>query len=217
MADPVYLSLWVPDFSSANMLGYWAKALGLFPASSLAPGIRELAVYPFNWAEAPVLEQSLEEGAPMGEAVRLAAEFLHQDYAYQAEINWDVWVPQSNEDEAAGPDGRPQDGLAQWERVPGTVSIACLGPEFEPESDHGEERAHLLLNLGLDTLFLPDLSGILGADADTEDEDELAQAVAEALEGVAGDCYRENIAQLLGYIRKLEKSLPIDRRLLWSS
>jgi hypothetical protein len=34
---------------------------------------------------------------------------------------------------------------------------------------------------------------------------------------VAGDCYRENIAQLLGYIRKLEKSLPIDRRLLWSS
>src|SRR5262249_11243708 len=120
------------------------------------------------------------------------------------EINWDVWVPQSIE---GGPDGtgelEPDPSLMRWERRPQLVSVACLGPHFENNSGPDEEHPHLLLTLGLDTLFLPEL----------EDE----AALAEALEGVAGNCYRENIAQLLTYLKKLEKSLPISRRLLWSS
>lgn len=125
----------------------------------------------------------------MGEAIALAAEFLHSDYAYEVELNWDVWVP------------RQEGSLDQWERLPLAVSVACLGAEFEEEET--EDRPHLLFDLGLDSLFLP-------PEADKE-------FLGEALEGVAGNCYRENLAQLLGYVRKLEKNLPVARRLLWSA
>ena len=189
MADRVYLSLWVDGFSADNMLATWAKTLAEFPVSSLAPGIRELAVYPFEWGEAPVLEHSFQEAAAVGEALVLAAEFLHDDYAYQVELNWDVWMP------------REPGSLDQWERIAETVSVACLGPQFEQEDT--EVRAHLLVDLGLDSILLPE----------AEDENLLD----EALEGVAGNCYRENIAQLLTYIRKLEAKLPLTRRRLWSS
>ena len=87
MADRVYLSLWLDEFSAVGMLPVWAKALAEFPVSSLSPGIRELAVYPFHWGETPVLEQSFQEGAGVGEAVALAAEFLHEDYAYGGRLN----------------------------------------------------------------------------------------------------------------------------------
>jgi len=189
MADRVYFSLWLDGFSVASMLPAWAKALAEFPVSSLAPGIRQLAVYPFRWGETPVLEQSFQEGAGVGQAVVLAAEFLHQDYAYEVELNWDVWAPR-------------QPGLLdQWEKVAQTVAVASLGLQFE--DDDTADHPHLLLDLGLDSLFLPD-------DADPE-------ALAEALEGVAGTCFRENIAQLLAYVQKLEINLPVTRRLLWST
>ncbi|MBI3933900.1 MAG: hypothetical protein HY316_04355 [Acidobacteria bacterium] len=193
MADWVYLSLWVEGFSAETMLAAWAKALAEFPLSTLSPGIRELAVYPFEWGEPPVLEQSFQEGARVEEAVPLAAEFLHEDYAYEAELNWDVWVP------------REPGSLDQWERVTQTISVACLGPQFEPEGT--EDHPHLLVSLGLDSIFLPE---------QTENEDE-KELLEEALEGVAGNCYRENISQLLGYLQQLEKILPLTRRLLWSA
>lgn len=189
MADRVYLSLWLDEFSAVGMLPAWARALAEFPVSSLSPGIRELAVYPFHWGETPVLEQSFQEGAGVREAVALAAEFLHEDYAYEVELNWDVWVP------------REPGSLDQWERVAQTVSVACLGPQFEDEDT--EEHPHLLLDLGWDANFLPD--------------EVSREFLEEALEGVAGNCYRENISQLLGYLRKIETNLPVTRRLLWSS
>jgi len=198
MADRVYLSLWVEGFSADNMLATWAKALAEFPVSSLAPGIRELAVYPFEWGEAPVLEHLFQEGSGVGEALVLAAEFLHDDYAYQVELNWDVWAP------------REPGSLDQWERVAETVSVACLGPKFDDlqfEDKDTEVRPHLLVDLGLDSIFLPEV--------EPEAEDETL--LDEALEGVAGNCYRENIAQLLEFIRKMEKHLPVSRRLLWSA
>src|SRR5688572_12723548 len=67
MADPVYLGLWVRGFSEQSMLGAWAVALAEFPVSSLAPGIREMTVYPFQWGEAPVLEWSFQDGAEPAE------------------------------------------------------------------------------------------------------------------------------------------------------
>jgi hypothetical protein len=196
MADRVYLSLWLKGFTPESMLPLWARVLAEFPVSSLAPGIRDLAVYPFHWGEAPVVQQSFHEGAGVGDAIALAAELLHGDYAYEVELNWDVWVP------------RQEGALDQWERVPQRVSVACLGPQFEDEGT--KDRPHLLLDLGLDSLFLPE----------EPQDDAAAEVLAEALEGMAGTCYRDNIAQLLGFVKKLEKNLPnlpLDRRLLWSA
>jgi hypothetical protein len=203
MADPVYLSLWVDAYSQEAMLPLWAKALAEFPVSSLKPGIRELVVYPFEWGETPVLEQSFDEGAGVSHAVALAAEFLHEDYAYEVELNWDVWAP------------REEGVLDQWERTAQTVAVACLGPRFEGAelANHGagaveaEDHPHLLLSLGLDSLFIPQEPASM----------EEAELLAEALEGVAGNCYRENISQLLAFVSKVEKNIPIRRRLLWSS
>lgn len=193
MSDRVCLSLWLKDFTAEKMLPLWEKVLAAFPVSSLAPGLRELSIYPFRWGETPVLQQSFPEGAAASDAVALAAEFLHDDYAYEVELNWDVWAP------------RQPGALDQWERVPRRVSVACLGPRFEGEDT--EDHPHILLDLGLDSLFLPE-----EAEEGTD-----AGALAEALEGMAGTCYRDNIAQLLSYAKKLEETLPVARRLLWSS
>src|SRR3970040_749132 len=99
MGDRVYLSLWLDEFSTEAMLPAWAMAL----------------------AEIPVLEQSFQEGSGVGESVALAAEFLHEDYAYEVDLNWDVWVP------------REPGSLDQWEKVAQTVSGACLGAQFGAE------------------------------------------------------------------------------------
>ena len=189
MSDRVYLSVWLEEYTIAELLSAWLKALAEFPVSSLSPGIRQLSVIPFQWGEAPALERAFSEGAAVGEAAALAAEFLHDDYAYEVELNWDVWMP------------REPGSLDQWEKLAQSVSVACLGPEFEDEDT--EEQPQLLLDLGLDSIFLPESI-----------EPALSE---ELLEGVAGNCYRENIAQLLGYVRKLETVLPVSRRLLWSS
>lgn len=191
MPEPLYLSLWLREFTGQEMLRYWASALEQFPQSSLSPGIREVAVYPFEWSEAPVMEQSFPEGATWEHAAALAAEFLHDDYAYEARLKWDVWAPQD------GPPG-PQ-SLDKWKKLALPVSLACLGPHFEPEEQTG--RAHLQLDLGLDSLFLP-----------PEDMPSIEQVT----EGIAASCYRDNIAQLLRYIRRLEDTLPLVRRRLWS-
>jgi hypothetical protein len=118
----------------------------------------------------------------------LAAEFLHEDYAYEAQLHWDVWVPRSPE------------ALDQWERVPQIVSVACAGPQFE--GDGAADRGHLQFNFGLDSVFLP--------------EGEVETPGEEARSGVAGSCYQENIAQLLQCLHRLEKKLPVARKLLWS-
>jgi hypothetical protein len=187
MAEQVYLSLWLRDFSEQNMLGYWAAALELFPHSTLAPGLQALAVFPLTWSEAPVLQHSFGDSMGAAEALQLAAEFLHDDYAYEAELNWDVWVT-----EVAG-------RMDQWKREPQSVAVACMGPGFEGGID-AEQQGHLQLKLGLDSIFLP--------------PGELAE---EAKEGVAATCYKDNIGQLLQYLHRLEQKLPLVRRRLWSS
>jgi hypothetical protein len=199
MADRVYLSLWMDEFSTERMLSLWAVALAEFPVSSILPGIRELTAYPFHWGEAPALKQSFQEGVSVADALALATEFLHDDYAYEVDLNWDVWVP------------REAGRLDQWEKVALPVSVACLGPEFDApeldapglEAEDTQDRPHLLLDLGLDSLFLP--------------EDVSRDVLEEALEGIAETCFRENIAQLLNYVQRLEKSLPVARRVLWES
>jgi hypothetical protein len=188
MPDLVYLSLWLRAFTEEAMLPCWARVLEEFPRSSLAPGIRSLTVYPFEWGETPVLEESFREGADVEHVLALAAEFLHEDYAYEAQLHWDVWVPGSS------------GALDQWERVPQIVSVACVGPRFE--SDAPEDRGDLQFNFGLDSIFLP--------------EGEFESYEEEIRSGVAGSCYRENVAQFLQYIYRLQEKLPIERKLLWS-
>jgi len=217
------------------MLESWGKLLEAFPSSPSHNGVRGLAVVPFSWGETAVLEQVYAEGETIESAVSAARDFLHPDYAYVAAMHWDMWRQKSLEEldetnmeelvdkESADfedqlPDDEanlePNDAAASaemnetlgWKRVPMEVTIACLGPEFEAAEDFGASQTsaqnpHFRIDFGLDTLFLPEES----PDPDEEDWDEAAL------------CYRDNISQLLGFMRRIEKSLPLKRRLLWSA
>ena len=57
MSDPLYLSLWFPDFSGPAMLPHILAVLQQFPFSAQRPGITYAAVQPVSWSEATVLER----------------------------------------------------------------------------------------------------------------------------------------------------------------
>ena len=57
MSDPLYLSLWFPDFSGPEMLPHAFAVLQQFPFSAQRPGITYFAVHPVSWDEATVLER----------------------------------------------------------------------------------------------------------------------------------------------------------------
>ena len=175
-----------------TMLTYWQQAIEEFPASSEAPGVRSLTVYPLNWSEAPAVEQAFEEGIGATEALERARDFLHADCAYEAQMSWELWTPKPLDSLEDGED-------SDWERKPQEVSITCLGPEFDRESP--DEHGHLEINFGPESNFLPPEEW----DLDPEER----QLVME------GPQMRENIETLVHYARRLEQILPVARRRLW--
>ena len=189
MADLVYLNLWLNNFSESNMLQHWGSALAEFPVSATSPGIRSLAIYPFCWSETPILQQSFQEGADLDHVAGLAGEWLHADCAYEAQMNWDLWLLAAPET----PGKRRQ--------VPAPVSVVCFGQEFEDKTEEG--RCDLQINFGQDYAFIPDPDKL--AQARTSPEMELMQRRTQ-----------ENIHLLLSFVRRLEGSLPVAKKLLWS-
>ena len=189
MADLLYLSLWLRDYNESNMLQHWKRVIETFPVYAASPGVRSVTIYPLHWGEMPVFERSFGEGAEAGELVTLAAEFLHEDCAYEAEMNWDLWFPA----DTATPEG--------WSRAPAAVSVACLGPAFDREGADG--RADIQVNFGLDTPFLPpdeDALPELGPDFDPDLPDRRIQ---------------ENLQQLVAFVHQLDQTMPIVKRSLW--
>ena len=189
MADLVYLDLWINNFTESNMLQHWGSALVEFPVSATSPGVRSLAIYPLRWSETPVLQQCVLEGADVEHVTGLAAEWLHADCAYEVEMNWDLWLQASPE----APGKRRQ--------VPSPVSLVCFGKEFEDEGE--ERRCDLQVNFGLDYAFVPNPDEL----AHLQDISEMEMVRQRA---------QENIQQLLGFVRRLERKLPVAKKLLWS-
>ena len=228
MADRVYLSIWLQGFTPENMLEHWRRALEAFPVSEIAPGA-SLTIYPFDWSETPVMERSFGAETGAEELAALASEFLHDDYAYEAEMRWDLWLPAPGEEAFTGANGgRMRDELdeggedvdgedlgreerdeedmdvelagdTQWRRTPSVVAIACMGPSFAPEES--EDRAHIRIDFGLDAPFLP---------MDEEDAEACGIDTDEA--DVRG---RENLQQLVEFVHRLDEILPVERRVLW--
>ena len=67
----------------------------------------------------------------------VAADLIHDDYAYLFEAYWDLWTPN-------------QEG--QWQLVPSLVTFTAQGEDFENGTQ--EETGHIQINFGLDTLFV---------------------------------------------------------------
>lgn len=138
MPDSLHLSLWFTDFDQDKMLPHALQLMQQFSMSSTLPGITSLVLHPISWNEATILEQRFRPGVAPAEAVAIAADLLHEDYAYVFEANWDLWTPET-------PHG-------EWTLRPSSVKFIVRGEEFaERES---ETQGHIELDFGLDTPFL---------------------------------------------------------------
>ena len=138
MADPVYLSLWFPSFESDDMQSCMLGVLRQFPFSAQRPGISAVGLHPVSWNEATILERRFNPGIDPEQAIEIASDLLHEDYAYVFQAYWDLWIL---------PD-RAQD----WVLQPSPVKFIAHGLEF----DEGvfEREGHIQVDFGLDTPFL---------------------------------------------------------------
>jgi hypothetical protein len=138
MADPLYLSLWFPSFEEPEILPRAVSVLGQFPFSPRRGGVTYVAVHPVSWNEPTILEQRFAPGVAPEEAAGVAADLVHEDYAYVFEADWDLWsLPE---------------GAEQWALAPARVSFIAQGMEFDEGT--AAETGHIEIDLGLDTAFL---------------------------------------------------------------
>jgi len=137
MADPLYLSLWFPDFDESTMMPCVLSVLKEFLHSAARPGISAVAVHPVSWAEPTILERQFNPGIQPLEALEIVSDLLHSDYAYAFETHWDLWI--------VGADG-------EWSPQPQMVRFIAHGLDFE-EGTY-EEDGHVQVDFGLDTDFL---------------------------------------------------------------
>jgi hypothetical protein len=141
--DPLFLSLWFPDFSGPEMLPHAFSVLQQFPFSAQRPGVSYLAVHPVSWSEATVLERRFPAGIDPGQATLIAAELVHDDYAYVFQAYWDLWTPEETN--------------ANWVLEPATVKFIVQGQEFDEEAY--QQTGHIQIDFGMDSYFLqPEVS-----------------------------------------------------------
>jgi len=138
MADSLYLSLWFPSFEEPEVLPLAVSVLRQFPSSPARPGVSYVAVQPVSWNEPTVLERRFDPGIPPEEAAGVAADLVHDDYAYLFETYWDLWTP-------------PETGDT-WILAPSRVRIIAQVLEFDEGA--AEETGHIQIDFGLDSPFL---------------------------------------------------------------
>jgi hypothetical protein len=128
------------------MLPHMLAVLQQFPFSQQRPGIVSVAVQPVSWNEATVLERRFSVGIAPEEAVVVAADLVHDDYAYILGAYWDLWIA----DEAS----------QQWQLVPSPVKFVVQGEEFD-EGTY-EQTGNIEVDFGLDSPFLQENVALTG-------------------------------------------------------
>jgi len=102
MSDALYLSLWYPDLRLAGLADKLVAVLGEFAKHGGEPLVYSATVWPVSWSESPIFQQvygrrvgpnqpEQQIGAAPREAVAEALDLLHDDYAYEFQIGWNLW------------------------------------------------------------------------------------------------------------------------------
>ncbi len=145
MADQLYLSLWFPNFRLAGLAPALVSVIRQFGTVAGSSRVVAATAYPISRTEAPAYqrvysENELEESIPEL-AVAAATELLHDDFAYEFDLVWELWTP-----EVGG-------GLDPvWRKQPSRVTVIGFGPEFDDGSY--EQNGHIRIDFGIDAPFL---------------------------------------------------------------
>ncbi|NYF79772.1 hypothetical protein [Granulicella arctica] len=149
MADQLYLSLWFPNFRFEALPAALISVLRQFALISKESRVAAASVYPIGFTEAPTYQRIYvnddrsedTSDSIIENAVAEATEQLHEDMAYEFEMQWKLWSPGLADGE---------DGLETvWKLEPATVRIFGFGPEFDDASF--EQNGHIRVDFGLDT------------------------------------------------------------------
>ncbi|HZP64259.1 MAG TPA: hypothetical protein VFB28_12665 [Terriglobales bacterium] len=138
MADPLYLSLWYPNFDPEEMLPRVLSVMRQFPFSEQQPGVLSVGLHPVSWNEATILERRFNPGVTPEQAIVIASDLLHEDYAYVFEAAWDLWLLDEQKRE--------------WELRPSRVKFVAHGEEFDEGAF--QQDGHVQIDFGFDAPFL---------------------------------------------------------------
>jgi hypothetical protein len=207
MPNRAYASVWIQGFDESNMLSHFEHFLACVPLSTGPLGFADLTVRAVDATETPIEEFDLR-GQVMSpaEIVELVREYHSSDVAYEVSARWDLWIREME--------------TASWKKKPEKIEISCYGPQYD--NGIAGESGHFLADLGFEHLFTGH-AGLLTPDstrvAQPQHPDEARflmwmsqpQNLREYQEKT-----RENIEKLMGWMRAVEETLPVDRVRLWS-
>jgi len=198
MSDTLYLSLWYPNLRLAALPDKTTAVLSAFSAHGGEAGVYSATVWPVSWKESPVFQHVYgggERGAEPRFAVEEAMELLHEDYAYEFQIGWNLWELERGEAGPSAPLRSAQDDkpVARWARGPRLVRVTGYGPLFD-EGTY-EQDGHIRIDFGDDEAFLE-----VAADRDA----------------FSARHIEENVRQLIELTSALEKVSGATARVLWS-
>ena len=210
MSDALYLSLWYPNLRLEALPDKLLAVLTEFQNHGGEPLVYSATVWPVDWSESPIFQQvygrrtgaaqpGMQPGADPRLAVEEATEIIHDDYAYEFQIGWNLWQLESpGEAVSSSAERSPDDNIGatldpRWVRATRLVRVTGFGPLFDEGAY--EQDGHVRIDFGNDDPFL-------------EEEAELNSIAARLME--------ENVRQLVGLTTGLERASGATARLLWS-
>jgi hypothetical protein len=246
MADTLYLSLWYPNLRLEALPDKLIAVLGAFAAHGGEAKVYSATVWPVSWNESPVFERVYGRmvgeqmdggrllagpvpgqlpGAEPRVAVAEATELLHEDYAYEFQIGWNLWELEienagpsthSPEGKFAQDDNSKSDARDDYPKIDALDDYSKIdahdgkylgrwarGPRlvrvtgYGPLFDEGtyEQDGHIRIDFGSDAPFL-------------EEDVDLSEVGARHV--------AENVRQLVELTAGVEKASGATARLLWS-
>jgi hypothetical protein len=210
MADQLYLSLWFPNFRFDTLPAAMVSVLRQFALISGDKRVAAASVYPISFHEAPSYQRiyvnddrAEDTSASIIEtAVSEATEQLHDDMAYEFEMRWKLWSPETIDAKPteSGIDIYPDFESVRldtlWKLQPATIRVLGLGPSFDDASF--EQNGHIRVDFGLDTPWL----------AETLEDEQLDEEATKHIQ--------QNVEMLLAFTLSVEKNCGISSRLLWT-
>ena len=246
MADQLYLSLWFPNFKLETLPGALISVMRQFAlisggaqtSSQAGAGdphtkrVQNAAAYPISFSEAPVYqrlyvtddraEDNQDTSASIIEtAVAEATEILHDDMAYEFEMKWRLWTPDSG---PGSPNYRADSALTLdpdgqldllWRPHPTTVRFLGFGPHFDDSSF--EQNGHIRVDFGLDYPWVLDDEDEVAGDRDEEDDPSLRLSHSADDEDVEDDDNSGSRSNLLAFnpAGNAEKAEPLSEAALY--